>query len=168
MPDYAVTLFFSNSNISPEAEYIKRRDNARILSERYDVPIIEDRYDHEAWLGFVDGNESELEGGRRCPLCFTFNLSRAADYATHHGFALYTTTLTVSPHKPAAVIFRVGREIAQNDRSEPVRLLEIDFKKKGGFLQSLRLSKAFNLYRQSYCGCEFSRRERENEKTPSL
>ena len=147
--EHDLTLFFSNSNIAPRAEYARRRDAARELADRYHVPLVEDAYDHAAWREWVRGLEDEPEGGRRCEACFAFNLRRAAGYAREHGFALFTTTLTVSPHKSSATLFAVGRTLGP--------FLEIDLKKKGGFQRSVELSKAYGLYRQHDCGCEFSR-----------
>jgi len=148
--EYDLTLFFSNSNIAPREEYRRRRDAARALAERCGVPLVEDEYDHAAWREAVRGREAEPEGGRRCEACFAFNLGRAAGYARRHGFELFTTTLTVSPHKSSAVVFHVGRTQGA--------FLEVDLKKKGGFQRSVELSKAYGLYRQHDCGCEFSRR----------
>lgn len=147
--DYAVTLFFSNSNIAPLAEYERRREAARELAGICAVPLVEDPYDHAAWLAHIEGYEREPERGARCEKCFAFNLGRTADHAADHGFDLFTTTLTVSPHKSAPSIFRIGEAAGP--------FLKVDFKKKDGFKHSLELSKAYGLYRQNDCGCEFSR-----------
>jgi len=146
--DYDVTLFFSNSNIWPREEYDRRAAAARKLAEICGVELVEDEYDHNAWLERIRGLEGEREGGRRCEKCFAFNLGRTARYACERGFGLFTTSLTVSPHKSSPVIFRVGEAEG--------RFLKKDFKKGDGFKCSVELSRAYNLYRQGYCGCEFS------------
>ncbi|RMF55403.1 hypothetical protein D6745_02350 [Candidatus Woesearchaeota archaeon] len=149
--DYKVTLFFSGSNIYPKEEYEKRLNEARKIAKIYDLELVEDSYNHAAWREFIKGLEAEPEGGRRCEKCFEFNLKRARDYAEEHGFDLFTTTLTISPHKNSQKIFSIGRKLG--------RFLEIDLKKKDGFRRSVELSKKHGLYRQNYCGCEFSIRK---------
>lgn len=146
--EYDLTLFFSNSNIAPEAEYRKRLANAQKVATECDVPLVTDEYDHEMWLACIAGLEEEPEKGARCEKCFEFNLSSAARYAQAHGFDLFTTTLTISPHKDSQVIFRIGKQAGP--------FLAVDLKKKDGFKRSVELSKAQGLYRQDYCGCEFS------------
>ena len=148
--EYEVTLFFADSNISPENEYRRRLAEARRLAAAYGCAFAEDPYDHEAWLASVAGLEDEPEKGRRCLKCFEFNLTRAAEFAGSHGFAAFTTSLTISPHKRSADIFEIARRLGN--------FLPIDFKKKDGFKHSLELSREHALYRQDYCGCEFSRR----------
>jgi predicted adenine nucleotide alpha hydrolase (AANH) superfamily ATPase len=145
---YAVTLFFSNSNIAPFGEYQKRLRAVEKLAVLAGCDLVSDVYDHEAWLAGVRGLAHEPEQGARCVKCFEFNLHRAAQYAARHDFACFTTTLTVSPHKDTATIFAVGRAAGP--------FLETDFKKSGGFRRSVTLSEEFGLYRQTYCGCEFS------------
>lgn len=147
--EYEVTLFFSNSNISPREEYERRLEAARKLATICGALLVEDGYDHDAWLAHVKRMEGEPEGGKRCELCFAFNLAQAARYAREHGFDLFTTSLTVSPHKSSPTILRAG------EAEGP--FLKMDFKKKDGFKHSVELSKAYDLYRQDYCGCEFSR-----------
>lgn len=141
-------LFFCNSNIWPEEEHEKRLAAARILAEKLDVVIEEDQYDHAAWLEKIAGLEEEPEKGARCSKCFEYSLARTAEMAERLGIPKFCTTLTVSPHKVSRVIFEIG---ATFNGFEP-----IDFKKKNGFMRSLELSKEMDLYRQGYCGCEFS------------
>ena len=145
---FEITLFFSNSNISPDSEYHKRLQHARDLSDACHVPLVEDLRDHNAWLRHVAGMEEEPERGKRCEKCFDFSLRRTARYAGDHEFDLFTTTLTISPHKDSLQIFRVGEKLGP--------FLAVDLKKKDGFKRSLELSKKLGLYRQTYCGCEFS------------
>ena len=147
---YAVTLLYANSNISPVAEFERRLDAARELASLHDIPLVIDPYDHDAWLSAIAGLEGQPEKGARCSACFRYNLARAADYATAHDFDGYTTSLTVSPHKISEQIFKAappqGPFVAYN------------FKKQDGYRRSRELSDAMGLYRQDYCGCEFSRR----------
>ncbi len=146
--EYEVTLFYSNSNIYPKKEYDKRLDYAKKIADEYKVDLFIDSYDHQEWLDFIKGFENEPEKGKRCVKCFEFNLNKTAIFARKNSFDLFTTTLTVSPHKSSRIIFEIGE--ATNI------FLKKDFKKKNGFKRSIELSKKFNLYRQNYCGCEFS------------
>ena len=148
-----VTLFFSNANIFPEEERLLRLENVRKLATIVGAPLVVDEPPHGDWLAAVAGFESEPEGGARCRRCFGFNLARARDYAVANGFDAFTTSLTVSPHKNSALIFDVGRSL------DPERFLPVDFKKNDGFLHSVALAKEYGLYRQGYCGCEFSLRK---------
>ena len=146
---HEVTMFYSNSNIDTPEEFEKRLDGARRLAEADGVGLVADGYDHASWLREVAaGLESEPEKGARCEKCFRYNLARTARYAAEHGFDAFATSLTVSPHKVSAKIFGA---------SEDGRFLKEDFKKRDGFNESLRRSSRLGLYRQSYCGCEFSR-----------
>lgn len=145
---YHVVLFFSNSNIYPEEEYEKRLAEVRRLARLESVPLIADDYKHAAWLRHVKRWRKEPEGGRRCEACFRYNLKRTVEYLQREGLDAFTTTLTVSPHKNAAKIFEIGRSLGP--------FLEIDFKKQDGFRKSVERSREYGLYRQCYCGCEFS------------
>jgi predicted adenine nucleotide alpha hydrolase (AANH) superfamily ATPase len=147
---YDIALYFSNSNIFPEAEYQQRLEYIRKLSQIYEVVLEEDLYDHDAWLEHISGFEDEPEKGLRCQKCFEFNLARTAELAERRGYAHFTTTLTLSPHKISKIIFALGAKFPN--------YIAYDFKKKNGFLRSIALSKEWELYRQSYCGCEFSMR----------
>lgn len=154
---YEPVLYFSNSNIYPAEEHEKRLAAARRLSEIHEVVLEEDQYDHDAWLEAIKGLENEPEKGKRCLKCFEFNLARTAELAKRLGIPKFCTTLTVSPHKVSRQIFEIGNRF---EGFEP-----IDFKKKDGFLRSLKLSEQMQLYRQDYCGCEFSRRPPANPST---
>ena len=112
----------------------------------------------------VRGLEGEKEGGKRCEVCFGLRLDRTARYAAEHGYDLFTTTLTISPMKSAPLLNRIGEEAAK--RAGAV-FLNSDFKKRGGYLLSTQLSREYGIYRQDYCGCVFSKRERaiQNERT---
>lgn len=152
LTDRRVVLYYSNSNIGTRAEYEKRLESVRILARAYAVTLETDPYDHDAWLAHIARLENAAdcpERGARCTLCFEYSLERAARRAEELGMP-FATTLTVSPHKNSAVIFSVGGRYAHFEA--------IDFKKKDGFLLSLRESARLGLYRQRFCGCEFSAR----------
>lgn len=147
---YRLTLFFSNSNIDPPEEYARRLEAARILARQWSLPLIEDSYDHEAWRRYVRGLEDEPERGIRCAVCFEFNLMRTACYQATHGLDGFTTTLCASPHKNASLIAMIGRRLGP--------FVAVDFKKQReeGFQRRGDRSRRYGLYRQTYCGCEFS------------
>ncbi|MCR5414205.1 MAG: epoxyqueuosine reductase QueH [Kiritimatiellae bacterium] len=146
---HEVTLFFSNSNIDTAAEFGRRREAAARLAENDGVGIVTDPYDHGAWLEeAARGFEDAPERGERCARCFRFSLKRAAAYAAAHGYDAFATSLTVSPHKVSRTVFAAS--------ADP-RFMHADFKKKDGFKLSVKRSAELGLYRQSYCGCEFSR-----------
>ncbi len=150
-------LYFSNSNIYPYEEFEKRYLNLLVVAEHYGVRVIKGEYDHEKWREWVKGLEGEKEHGKRCSMCFRFNLLRASDKAREEGIKHFCTTLTVSRFKKSAQIFSQGEDL---DGFEA-----IDFKKKDGFALSCKMALKMNLYRQRYCGCEFSMRKEDAEKT---
>ena len=146
-----VVLYFSNFNISPQAEYLKRLEAARKLAGEMNLVIEEDQYDHAEWLAHIQGLENEPEKGERCRKCFEFSLLRTAQMAKRLEIPEFATTLTLSPHKVSRIIFEIGEKLPG--------FVPFDFKKKGGFLRSIELSEEYDLYRQGYCGCEFSQRD---------
>ncbi len=164
---HEVILFFSNSNIDTEAEFEKRLDNARKLAEADGVELVADTYDHADWYENVaKGFEDAPEKGARCARCFRYSLARTAAWAAEHGYEAFTTSLTVSPHKVSPMVFEAGADAAWGVSAKDCggsaaaapKFLPVDFKKKDGFLRSVRRAEELGLYRQSYCGCEYSRR----------
>ncbi len=148
-----VTMLFANSNIDTLAEFEKRKNEAEKVAKAEGVKLVALPYDHAKWLKEVAlGRENAPEKGERCAKCFKFNLAETQRYMQEHGFDAFTTSLTVSPHKVSKMIFA-----STSDK----RFKEIDFKKEDGFKLSLKRSAQLGLYRQSYCGCEFSKREDE-------
>ncbi len=150
--DYEVTGYFSNSNLDTPEEYRLRLEAARDMAQQTGIRLVEDHYDHAAWLDAVRGFEHEPEQGARCERCFAFSLTRTARYAHAHGFDNFTTTLSVSPHKHSDTLFRVGSAVEGNGVFLPV-----DLKQDNGYQKSVARSRELGLYRQRYCGCEFSR-----------
>lgn len=154
--DYDLTVFYFNPNIEPKEEYEKRKTEQKKVCEFFDIPFIDFDYDNAGWLKFVEGLENEREGGARCEKCFYFRLNCTAKYAKQNDFDIFATTLSVSPHKNTNVINKVGEEISTK---YDIEFLPESFKKKDGYLRSINLSKEFGLYRQNYCGCQFSMRK---------
>jgi len=152
LSDYDITGFFYNPNIYPETEYIRRRDEYKRFAEimNYKIFILEDPF--EIWDKAITGYENEPERGKRCEICFQLRLEKTAQFAVENDFNLFTTVLSVSPHKNADVINKVGSKIAEKYNIE---FLEANFKKQDGYKRSLELSKQCNLYRQTYCGCRY-------------
>ena len=164
-PHFAVTDFFYNPNIYPETEYRHRVEEIRRLVR--DIPqanpirFVEGRFCPQDFYQAVKGLEQIPEGGARCFECFRLRLSETARMAAEGGFDYFTTTLTISPLKNAAKLNEIGMELA---RQYHVSWLPSDFKKKGGYQRSIELSRQYDLYRQDYCGCVFSREERRVQK----
>ena len=125
------------------------------------VTVVEDRYDPQEFYSAVTGLENEPERGSRCTVCYRLRMRRAAQYASENGFDWFTTTLSISPHKDAKRINAIGQEL---EAEFGVKHLPSDFKKHNGYLRSLQLSEEYGLYRQDYCGCEFSAKARGIEK----
>ena len=154
--DYDLTIFYTNSNIYPHSEYQKRLEEQKRYAKIVGIDVIEDVYDEKEFLQFVKGLEFEKEGGERCKKCFEFRLKRTAKFAKENNFEIFSTTLTVSPHKDFEIINQIGKEIANKNGLE---FLEGNFKKQNGFKNSIEISKKYDIYRQNYCGCRFSLRK---------
>lgn len=162
---FDVSIYFYNPNIHPRAEYEKRlRQFDKLLPAApfaKGVRQIRTDYDPAEFFDAVKGLEAEPEGGARCAECFRLRLRATAEKARALGFDFFTTTLTVSPHKDAAILNELGKEIGE---AVGVRFLPSDFKKKEGYKRSIALSKAYDLYRQTDCGCIFSKREESGDE----
>ncbi len=156
LPDYEVSVLYYNPNITDEEEYQHRfSELKRLLSEAYPgVKLVESRYDPENYLEAVKGLEGEPEGGARCAVCFKLRLEETARAAKELGFDCFDTTLTVSPHKNYDVISGIAGELSAE---YGVPYAAGNYKKKDGFKRSIELSREYSLYRQDFCGCEFSR-----------
>lgn len=162
---FAITLLYYNPNIAPLEEYKKREAELRRLVSQmkftHPVELLPCQYDGQAFVQAARGLEGEPEGGKRCEACFRLRLRYAAQEAARLRFDYYTTTLSISPRKNAPLLNQLGEEIG---REFGVAHLPSDFKKKDGYKRSVQLSKEYDLYRQDYCGCAFSKAQRQREK----
>lgn len=161
--EFNVTVFFYNPCITDEEEYQRRREAQIKFINKFNeehmgknrVMFKEGDYRPGSYFELVKGKENDPEGGSRCTLCFKQRLEKAAETAKLSGYDFFGTTLTVSPHKNYSLISDIGRNLALK---YGVSFLDRDFKKKNGFGRSVELSKKYDLYRQNYCGCEYSKR----------
>lgn len=155
---FYLTIFYYNPNISPREEYDKRKsEQVRLIREmktKYSVDIIDCDYDNDLYESRIKGLENEPERGSRCNVCFNLRLEKTAIKAKELGYDYFATTLTVSPYKNAYLINEIGLDIGDK---LGVKYLVSDFKKKNGYKRSIELSKEYNLYRQNYCGCKYSK-----------
>lgn len=153
--DYEVVGFFYNPNIHPDEEYHKRLMEVQRISALWRVLVDVGPHDHERFLDAARGLEAEVEGGKRCLVCYRLRLEETARRAADNGCTHLATTLTIAPMKKAAAINPIGREAAVR---YGLVFEDADWKKRDGFKHSIELSQDLGLYRQNYCGCEFSRR----------
>ena len=165
IPYFSITVFYYNPNIAPESEFVCRlEEEKRLLAElpgASGISVVAPPYDHDEFLRAARGLEDEPERGLRCRECFRLRLGAAARYAADHGYDWYTTTLSISPLKNAALLNEIGG--AEGERCG-VAFLPSDFKKRDGYKRSIELSRQYSLYRQDFCGCEFSRAERDRAR----
>jgi len=153
---YDLTGYFYNPNIHPESEYLHREKEMTRYAHDIGLGLICAEYDDARWFEMTKGMEDMPEGGDRCLLCYEMRLKKTAQYASEHGYQSFATTLSISPHKNSAKINDIGSKVAEYHN---VQFYPADFKKHGGFETSIKISKEFGLYRQSYCGCIFSKKE---------
>ena len=162
---FSIVLFYYIPNISPQEEYEKRVAEVRRFLQEMPlagpVTLTLGDYEPERFFDLAKGHEAEPEGGDRCTLCYRLRLTEAAQAAKDLACDYFTTTLSISPLKNAAKINEIGEELAEIYH---VQHLPSDFKKKNGYKRSIELSHEYDLYRQNYCGCVYSRREAENRK----
>ena len=149
---YTPVVYFSNSNLDTKDEFERRLEAQKIVCMYHWVDLIVEEYNHEKFLEKVKGLEEEPERGRRCDICIKMRLSEAANKAKELGISYFTTSLVISPHKNFAKITEIDKSL-----EDGVEYIAIDFKKKDGFLKTNKLSKDLGIYRQNYCGCEFSK-----------
>lgn len=163
---FDITIFYYNPNIFPESEYTKRiLEQQTLIGEmhtRYPVSFLAGSYDRERFYEMAEGMEHLKEGGRRCLRCYELRLSEAAQVAKEGGFDYFTTTLSISPLKNADRLNEIGVRL---EKKYGVKYLQSDFKKKNGYKRSIELSREFELYRQDYCGCEFSFAEAKKRRS---
>lgn len=160
---FDVTLYYANDNITDRAEWEKRLAELKKLVEivnggkfevapKFPLKLVVSNFDSGRFFNKARGLEQEKEGGARCTQCFELRLTDARDYAVQHGFDMFCTTLSVSPYKNSLLLNCIGTAL----QTGQTQWLPADFKKRNGYLESVRLSQKYNLYRQHYCGCEFS------------
>ncbi len=154
---FRVILYYYNPNIYPPKEYERRLRDLEKVCSFCSVKHINARYDHQAWLNKVKGYENEPEKGERCRICFQDRLKKTAQFAKKKKFDYFCTTLTVSAHKDFVLINKIGKEM---EEKYGILFLQENFKKKDGAKKSAILSRGLGLYRQDYCGCEFSMRDK--------
>ena len=157
---FSITVLYYNPNISPKEEFQKRaEEQRRLISQlpvKNPVSLVVGEYDPGEFYTAVKGFEHIKEGGERCFKCYRLRLEHAAKYAAEHGFDYFCSTLSISPLKNAQKLGEIGAELSE---IYSVEYLPSDFKKRGGYLRSIELSQEYGLYRQNYCGCEFSKKE---------
>ncbi len=157
-PYFEIIVYYYNPNISPKEEYIRRAEEQRIYLESLGIEYILGDYEVEKYESVIKGLEDKKEGGRRCLECFRLRLEKTAQKADELNIGYFTTTLTVSAHKNSQLINEAGIKIAGKYK---VEYLVSDFKKEGGYQKSVDMSRELGMYRQDYCGCKFSKKERE-------
>lgn len=175
---FRITVFYYNPNITQESEYRKRvEEQKRLILEFnkkreekvlesagdvwYSIDYVDGDYNAKNFLDAVKGMEDCPEGGERCFKCYEMRLRETAKKARKDGYDFFTTTLTISPMKNAEKLNEIGQQLAEEYNIE---WLPSDFKKKNGYKRSIELSEEYGLYRQDYCGCAFSKAERERQK----
>lgn len=170
--DYDITIFYYNPNIYPEEEYFKRKNEEikyiEILHKtqpQIKIDMLDCDYDNITFHNAVKGLENEREGGARCAVCFKVRLEKTAVVAKNNNYDIFGTTLSVSPHKNAELLNQIGKCL---EEKYGIKYLEANFKKQDGYKRSVELSKENNIYRQSYCGCEFALKIQQIEAPESL
>lgn len=161
---FKITVFYYNPNIYPEDEYYKRVSEQKHFIERLPaknpISFIEGSYDTDRFFNITKGLEDCTEGGERCFLCYELRLRESAELAKKYQMDYFTTTLSISPLKNARKLNEIGDSLA---REYGIRYLNSDFKKRNGYKRSVELSEQYGMYRQYYCGCVFSKNQRDRE-----
>ncbi len=162
---FKISILYYNPNITEEKEYQKRLDELKNfiskLTFKYPINIIESRYEPKEFFQIAKGLEKEKEFGKRCYKCYELRLEETAKVAKEKNFDFFATTLTLSPYKNVSWLNEIGQNLKEKYQ---INYLYSDFKKKNGYKRSIELSKEYNLYRQDYCGCIYSKIEREQKK----
>lgn len=155
---FDITILYYNPNISPYEEYIKRKnEQIKLITEMHtqnNINIIDCDYDNEIYNKLIQGLEDEPERGNRCTICYKMRMEKTASIAKLNEYDYFCTTLSVSPYKNSNLINQLGEEL---EKKYNIKWLYSDFKKKDGYKKSIELSKKYNLYRQDYCGCIYSK-----------
>lgn len=157
---FDLTVYYYNPNIFPKEEYFRREEEQRLYLESLGIKYIQGNYDNDRYEALIKGLELEPEGGSRCSVCFKLRLDRTARMAAEMKIEYFTTTLTVSTHKNSNIINEIGLKVAEENK---VKYLVSDFKKNDGYRKSIMMSQELGMYRQDYCGCLYSKKEREKK-----
>ena len=156
---FDITILYYNPNIYPEEEYLKRKkEQIKLINEINNInklEIIDCDYDNDIYEQEIKGLENEQEGGSRCYKCFNLRLNKTAQIAKENNYDFFSTTLTISPYKNSKLINIIGKDL---EKKYNITWLYSDYKKRDGYKKSIELSKKYNLYRQNYCGCIYSKR----------
>lgn len=164
---FNITIYYYNPNINTTEEFQKRaNEQIRLINEMNlsnSVKYIIADYDNSEFEKTINGLENEVEGGKRCFKCYRLRLEQTCKYAKENNFDYFTTSLSISPYKNSSKLNEIGEEL---EKEYNINYLRADFKKKDGYKRSIELSKIYNLYRQDYCGCIYSKKSKEdlNEK----
>lgn len=157
---FSVTVYFYNPNIQPESEFTKRyEEQKRLIAEHFnnEIPVILAPYEGEKFSAIAKGREHLPEKGERCYLCYRQRMEHSARYAKENGFNCFTTSLSISPHKNADWINKIGIAL---EKEYGIKFIYSDFKKRNGYKRSIELSHQYGLYRQDYCGCIYSKKSK--------
>ena len=161
---FEITIFYYNPNITEEKEYLKRIEELKkyisLVKYKYPISLIPGNYEPQKFFEMAKGLEDEPERGKRCYKCYAMRLEESARIADELGFDYFCTTLTLSPHKNSNWINEIGEDL--NNRYNSIYLYS-DFKKRNGYKRSIELSREYDLYRQDYCGCVYSLRDKMKE-----
>ena len=161
---FEITIFYYNPNITEEKEYLKRIEELKkyisFVKYKYPLSLIPGNYEPQMFFEMAKGLEDEPERGKRCYKCYAMRLEESARIADELGFDYFCTTLTLSPHKNSNWINEIGEDL--NNRYNSIYLYS-DFKKRNGYKRSIELSREYDLYRQDYCGCVYSLRDKMKE-----
>lgn len=157
---FDITIYYYNPNTYPESEYVRRLDelNKFVTNFNSTVNVIEEEYIPKEFYNAIRGLEHLGEKSERCYKCYELRMNKSAKYAKENSYDYFTTTLSISPYKNAKWINEIGKKLEQEIG---IKYLYSDFKKKNGYKRSIELSKEYKMYRQEYCGCVYSKEEKE-------
>lgn len=162
---FDITILYYNPNIAPIEEYNKRKKEQikliNSINTKHKLDFLDCDYDNNLYNKAISGYEHYPEGGNRCHICFNLRLEKTAQLAKKYKYDYFCSTLTVSPHKNSKIINEIGENISKKYN---IKWLYSDFKKNEGFKQSIELSKKYELYRQDYCGCIYSKKAKEKQE----
>ena len=163
---FEITIFYYNPNISPESEFIKRVEELKklisVMPLENKVEVVVPDYDGKIFYETIKGHEQDKEGGERCYLCYKLRMENSCKYAKENNYDFFTTTLSISPYKNSDWLNEIGEDL---EKEYDIKYLYADFKKKNGYKRSIELSKIYNLYRQDYCGCVYSKYQSELKRS---